>query len=79
MSTIVKTQQELDAALADGKAVIIIDSPRGVWLTVSDSATVRASGSATVGASGSDTVEASGPATWCDLNGIDVTEDGRAS
>ena len=154
MSTIVKTQQELDAALADGKADIIIDSPRGVWLTVSGSATVgasgsatveawgsatvrawgsatvrawgsatvEASGSATVGASGSATVEASGsatveawgsatvragryvavhlhsqsvmlsggvvidmtaldrsdPATWCDLNGIDVTEDGRA-
>ena len=106
MSTIVKTQQELEAALADGKADIIIDSPRGVWLTVSDSATVRAWGSATVGASGSATVRAgryvavhlhsqsvmlsggvvidmtaldrSDPATWCDLNGIDVTEDGRA-
>ena len=63
MSTIVKTQQELDAALADGKAVIIIDSPRGVWLTVSDSATVGASGSATVRASGSATVRAWGSAT----------------
>lgn len=29
MSTIVRTQQELDAALADGKTDIIIDSPRG--------------------------------------------------
>ena len=113
MSTIVKTQQELDAALADGKADIIIDSPRGVWLTVSGSATVRAWGSATVEAWGSATVEAWGsatvragryvavhlhsqsvmlsggvvidmtaldrsdPATWCELNGIDVT-DGRA-
>ncbi len=63
MSTIVKTQQELDAALADGKADIIIDSPRGVWLTVSDSATVEAWGSATVRASGSATVRAWGSAT----------------
>ena len=63
MSTIVKTRQELDAALADGKADIIIDSPRGVWLTVSGSATVRAWGSATVEASGSATVEASDSAT----------------
>ena len=63
MSTIVKTQQELDAALADGKADIIIDSPRGVWLTVSDSATVRAWGSATVEASDSATVRAWDSAT----------------
>ena len=63
MSTIVRTQQELDAALADGKADIIIDSPRGVWLTVSGSATVGAWGSATVEAWDSATVEASDSAT----------------
>ena len=128
----VTTQAELDAALAERVDTITINSPRGVWLTISDSgsatveasgsATVQASGSATVEASGSATVEASGsatvrawgsatvragryvavhlhsqsvmlsggvvidmtaldrsdPATWCDLNGIDVTEDGRA-
>ena len=61
----VTTQAELDAALAKRVSTIIIDSPRGVWLTISDSgsATVRASGSATVEASGSATVEASGSAT----------------
>jgi len=56
MSTIVRTQQELDAALADGKSDITIDSPRGVWLTVSGSASVEASGSASVRASGSASV-----------------------
>ena len=42
----VTTQAELDAALADGTDdTIVINSPRGVWLTVEayDSATVRAS------------------------------------
>ena len=75
---IVKTQAELDAALArddidDNTHKIIIDSPAGVWITIGDdhgqdvrasgSATVRASHSATVRASGSATVRASGSAT----------------
>ena len=75
---IVKTQAELDAALARADIdydthEIIINSPAGVWITIGDdhgqdveasgSATVRASGSATVEASGSATVEASGSAT----------------
>ena len=70
---IVKTQAELDAALASDDVdnnthKIIIDSPAGVWITIGDdqgqdvwawgSATVRASGSATVRASGSATVRA---------------------
>ena len=61
----VTTQAELDAALAKRVSTIIIDSPRGVWLTISDSgsATVRASGSATVRASGSATVRAWDSAT----------------
>ena len=64
----VTTQAELDAALADASvSLVIIDSPRGVWLRVTSngigSATVRASGSATVEASGSATIEASGSAT----------------
>jgi hypothetical protein len=61
----VTTQAELDAALAKRVSTIIIDSPRGVWLTISDSgsATVRASGSATVEAWDSATVAASGSAT----------------
>ena len=61
----VTTQAELDAALAEHVDIITINSPRGVWLTISHtgSATVRASGSATVWASGSATVEASGSAT----------------
>ena len=75
---IVKTQAELDAALARDDIScdtrkIIIDSPAGVLITIGDdqgqdvraydSATVWASGSATVRASGSATVEASGSAT----------------
>ena len=60
----VRTQGELDAALADpAVSSVIIDSPRGVWLQVRGSATVEASGSATVRASGSATVRASGSAT----------------
>jgi hypothetical protein len=61
----VTTQAELDAALAKRVSTIIIDSPRGVWLTISDSgsATVRASGSATVRAWDSATVRASDSAT----------------
>ena len=67
---IAKTQAELDAALAlddidDDTHKIIIDSPAGVWITISDDhgQDVRASGSATVEASGSATVEAWGSAT----------------
>ena len=73
---IVKTQAELDAALARDDYdthEIIINSPAGVWITIGDdhdqdvrasgSATVRASDSATVRASGSATVRASGSAT----------------
>ena len=62
---IVKTQAELDAALANPTATtIIINSPRGVWLTLDrNDAAVKASGSATVAASGSATVRASDSAT----------------
>ena len=63
MSITVKTQAELDAAIAAGSQGIIIDSPAGVWLSVGGSATVRAWGSSTVRASGSATVRASGSAT----------------
>ena len=70
----VKTQAELDAALADETVEVIdIVSERGVWLTLPasdsatvqafDSATVRAFDSATVRAYGSATVEAFGSAT----------------
>ena len=74
----VTTQQELDETISRKDLnyqdfEIIIDSPRGVWVTISDSkgldvrafgsATVRAFGSATVRASGSATVEAYGSAT----------------
>ena len=34
MSTIVTTQAELDAAIDAGKTDIVIDSPRGVWVTL---------------------------------------------
>ena len=63
MSTIVTTQAELDSALAAGAEGIIIASPAGVWLNVSDSATVTAFGSATVTAFGSATVTAFDSAT----------------
>ena len=60
MSTIVKTQSELDSALAAGaEGIIIIASPAGVWLNVHDSAVVRASGSAVVTAYDSAAVTAS--------------------
>ena len=66
----VTTQQELDETISRKDLnyqdfEIIIDSPRGVWVTISDSKglDVRASGSATVWASGSATVWASGSAT----------------
>ena len=61
----VTTQAELDAALRehgdDASTTIIIDSPRGVWVTISDTgkATVEAWGSATVRAWDSATVRAS--------------------
>ena len=61
----VTTQAALDAALAEHVDIININSPRGVWLTISDSgsATVEASGSATVEAWDSATVVAYGSAT----------------
>ncbi len=60
MSITVTTQQALDDAIAAGHEDIVVDSPRGVWVTVhaSDSATVHAYGSATVRAYGSATVRA---------------------
>jgi hypothetical protein len=74
MSTTVTTQKELNAALADDAvSEIIINSPRGVWLEISDdkdkyvraygSSTVRASGSSTVTAYDSSTVRAYGSST----------------
>jgi hypothetical protein len=39
--TTVKTQAELDKALAEHAAEIIIDSPTGVWLTITDSGSSR--------------------------------------
>ena len=66
----VTTQQELDETISRKDLnyqdfEIIIDSPRGVWVTISDSKglDVRAYGSATVRASGSATVRAYGSAT----------------
>ena len=65
MSVTVRTQQELDQALADGAARIIISSERGAWIRVGDtgSATVEAWDSATVTARGSATVTARDSAT----------------
>ena len=66
----VTTQQELDETISRKDLnyqdfEIIIDSPRGVWVTISDSKglDVRASGSASVEACGSASVRACGSAT----------------
>jgi hypothetical protein len=85
----VTTQAELDAALAKRVSTIIIDSPRGVWLTISDSgsatvaawgsATVEAWGSATVRASDSATVRASGSATVRASDSATVEASGSAT
>jgi site-specific DNA-cytosine methylase len=60
--TTVKTQAELDKALAEHAAEIIIDSPTGVWLTITDSGSsrVEAWGSSRVVARGSSRVVARG-------------------
>jgi hypothetical protein len=72
---IVTTQAELDAALDQPGDQIVIDSPAGVWLNVTGSATVRAWGSATVRASGSATVRASAFVAVY-LHGAKVTHEG---
>ena len=75
MDITVTTQQALDDAIAAGHEDIVIDSPRGVWVTVraSDSATVRAFGSAMVHAFGSATVRASDSATVHASDSVTVT------
>ena len=72
-TTVVRTQAELDKALAANTGLIEIRSPAGVWLTVmatgsstvmaTDSSTVMAAGSSTVVAYGSSTVMAYGYST----------------
>ena len=72
-TTVVRTQAELDKALAANTGLIEIRSPAGVWLTVmatgsstvmaTDSSTVMAAGSSTVVAYGSSTVVAYGYST----------------
>jgi hypothetical protein len=81
MTLIVTTQEELDAALTASAEVIEIQSPRGVWLEISDSgsASVSASGSATVSASGSATVHASGSATVRASGSATVSASGSAT
>ena len=53
MSTIVRTQAELDAAINAGAENIIIDSPAGVQIDAWGSSTVTARGSSTPSRSGS--------------------------
>ena len=81
MSITVTTQQALDDAIAAGHEDIVVDSPRGVWVTVhaSGSVTVHASGSATVTATGSVTVHASGSATVHAYNSATVHAYGSAT
>ena len=60
-TTVVRTQSELDKALAANTRLIEIRSPAGVWLevTATGSSTVTAYDSSTVTATGSSTVTAS--------------------
>ena len=60
-AAVVRTQAELDEALAANTGLIEIRSPAGVWLTVmaTGSSTVTATDSSTVRAYGSSTVTAS--------------------
>ena len=79
---IVRTQAELDAALAAGGSPYIeIRSARGVWLEVgsSDSATVTASDSATVRAYDGATVTAYDSATVTAYDSATVTAYGSAT
>ena len=78
---IVKSQQELDAAVAAGEGWIEIRSALGVWIevTASDSATVRAYDSATVTASDSATVTAYGSATVRASDSATVTASKRVA
>jgi len=64
VSVTVRTQAELDQALAEGRPRIVIDSPAGMWLTLDGegSARVEAGGSARVVARQSAHVEAGGSA-----------------
>ena len=79
MTITVKTQAELDQALADGADGIVIDSPAGVWIYLSGSATVRASGSATVRAYDSATVSAYDSATVSAYDSATVSAYGSAT
>ena len=81
MSITVTTQQALDDAIAAGHEDIVVDSPRGVWVTVtaSGSVTVHASGSATVTASGSATVTASDSAMVRAFGSATVRASGSAT
>ena len=79
---IVKTQAELDAALANPRVSLIeIRSERGFWLHLSSSgsATVSASGSATVTAYDSATVTAYGSATVSASGSATVSASGSAT
>ena len=79
MTITVKTQAELDQALADGADGIVIDSPAGVWIYLSGSATVRAYGSATVWAYDSATVSAYDSATVSAYDSATVRASGSAT
>ena len=80
-SRVVKTQAELDQAIADGVGVVEIRSDKGVWIDVTayGSATVTARGSATVTACDSATVMACDSATVRACDSATVTAYGSAT
>ena len=75
MNITVTTQRALDDAIAAGYEDIVVDSPPGVWVTVtaSGSVTVTAAGSATVTAADSVTVTAYDSATVTAYDSATVT------
>ena len=76
MSTIVTTQEELDAAVKSGAEGIVIDSPFNVWLELRGSPYVVAQGSSHVVARGWSHVDAWGSSNvvaW-DLSRVDARE-----
>jgi hypothetical protein len=86
---VVRTQSELDQAVADGVEWIEIRSDRGVWIEVTaygsstvtayDSSTVTACGSSTVTACGSSTVTACGSSTVTACGSSTVTAYGSST
>ena len=80
-TTVVRTQAELDEALAANAVTVEIRSLAGIWLTVraTGSSTVRAYDSSTVRATGSSTVRATDSSTVMAYDSSTVTATGSST